>query len=453
MGLIDGIRNLFKSIGRQTGISGTGDYEQLEAYWLAVEQMEKKELSDLVRSNIEAFAPIQAVANDVLSSPQIVAPDKETQQRVYNVLLDMGFFKVIRSAFFDYLIYGDAYLEPVFTKGGRPKKLVWIPASTVKKEYDKYGNIVQYVQKIQGKEVAKWKPDELIHISAFMYEAEKDNQNITPSGVATFTPLSVAIEDMRLLDALKEYVRKYFESGGMPKVILQVDLKTAGIQPNSREYLEFKERLRRALSENRNRVMVSSVPMDVIQLQKGPEEMQFSDLYDMLTRLMCVVWDVPLSRIYGSQKRSDEYTMIPYFSRIRAVQDEWGRILTRRFVSKFGSGVAIKFTPAYAKNQVRAVTWVVPLYKLGLISPSEARELMGLPPETPEDIEDNPFYLAPAGMKEPKGGKEEDTDEDERRARDNKVKDALELLFETARAKAARVHADFVRDEAVNDER
>jgi hypothetical protein len=122
--------------------------------------------------------------------------------------------------------------------------------------------------------------------------------------------------------------------------------------------------------------------------------------------------------------------MIPYFSRIKAVQEEWARILSRRFVSKFGSGVSLKFSPAYARNQVRAVTWVVPLYKLGLISPSEAREIMGLPPEMPDDIEDNPFYLMPASL--PKDKKPEAEDEDERRARDNKVKDALELVLRKA---------------------
>lgn len=430
MGIIDTIK---KVLGGQRGVSATHDVNELQPYFLTLELRQKKELSELIRTNVEAFAPIQAVANDVLSSVRIVAPDKVTEQRVHEALLDMGFYKSVRSAFYDYLIYGDAYLEPVFTKGGKPKNIVWIPASTMEKIYDEKGHIVGYQQKINGKIVAEWKPDEIIHISAFYYEWGGQRGGVSPysspTGVASFTPLSVALEDLRLLDAVKEYLRRYFESGGLPRAILQVDLKSAGVPPNSKEYLSFKERLKQALQENRNGVMVSSVPIDIIQLQKSPEEMQFKDLYMQLTQLMCLVWDIPLTRIYGSQKRSDEYTMIPYFARIRGLQEEWSRVLTRRFVSKFGEGIGIKFMPAYERNQVRAVTWVVPLYKLGLISPSEARELMGLPPEAPEDIEQNPFYFVPANFKEPKSRGEPETDEDQRRARDNKVKH-LEDLFE-----------------------
>ena len=270
----------------------------------------------------------------------------------------------------------------------RVKGVEQVPASTVEKNIDEHGNVLQYVQRVGSNEF-KMSPENVISMN---------NVNINGS-IYGFAPAYALVTEMNILANAKEHHEQVFQNAGVVSKIYNI--KEEG--PNSTNYKTLKKTLKQFRKlENKHRDLIISGDVEVKDLNSIGEEMDFRQLAEYVTRVIVMTWGVPPSRVgvdvgAGQDRATSTSSALShegYFRKIKYNQKRLEAKLNEFLFEPF-FGTNIKFVTSNIRKEMRKaektmkeVQVVKQLASLGLISKDAARKRLGISQnDLPRDLD------------------------------------------------------------------
>lgn len=112
------------------------------------------------------FASLNVTAwNTVMTGYTIESDDNNAEEFIKSFCDKIDIESAFRQATLYALIFGDAFIEKVYTRGKDIKRLKVIDTRTMLINTDKFGDITDYEQQLEGRKVGKkLKPEDIIHI-------------------------------------------------------------------------------------------------------------------------------------------------------------------------------------------------------------------------------------------------------------------------------------------------
>lgn len=137
--------------------------------------------------------------------------DEKAKQIVDDFAEKVGLDQILMAAVRSMLIYGDAYIEKVFS-GKKIKKitdLVVVPSKTIKVLRDEHGRITGYQQKVMGHGPVDFTPEEIVHLSYCKLPGEA-------YGISLLKPVAKMLETKKnSIEAMGKILGRY----AAPKII------------------------------------------------------------------------------------------------------------------------------------------------------------------------------------------------------------------------------------------
>ena len=420
-----GAYNDYKTIGvNKSKKSDISMYDYTYAFNVARKPNSVPALRAEVLKSPEILSRVLTLIDDVLPDYEVVSKDETLKERVEEQLKRMNFFRELHSAYLDFLITGDGYLEPVFVKEKdidtllnnltnlntykdyftgsneieilkssilkqnpalyEPKEIFWVRSDEMFKEYDSKGRILGYKQVVYGRETAKWNSTEMINLSAYKAKSE----------IYGFTPLLSYLDDLVTLTDTKMYIGNFFKNNGTPDYIIGLEDSTG---PNDPAFKKLQEMMKKRREENMRGTLVASGKL-FVQAINNAKDMDFDRLLGYLNDNLDLIWRIPPQKLRGTSSKTRDANAVlrPYYNRIKKEQRMIEDYLNVHFFSMFGSkagDVTIKLSNASSVDQVVDSAWISTAWNDGTIGLSEYRGRLGLPAQAPNDLDDNPNYV------------------------------------------------------------
>lgn len=259
-----------------------------------------------------------------------------------------------------------------------PRSFVNIASSTMKAQFDKNGNIRQWIQKV-GIRVQAYTPEEIIHFRLLRLDGK----------FYGFSPMASILKEMDILANVKDYARYFFEKGGVPNFMFILKNET----PQSENYKAFKKTLQLYASlANKYKSMVVTGEVESVALNKLTRDMEFRDLAKYLTQILIMTWGVPTSRLSDIglgdriQSRGSTISTEGYYRKISHVQDLLEDMINTKLLAPFR--VTMHFKKTYLQDEIREVQTdkiktdtVEQRMTLGLMSREQAGTYLGIDEE------------------------------------------------------------------------
>lgn len=230
-----------------------------------------------------------------------------------------------------------AYDEDLFSvRDFRP-----VASSTMQANFDQFGNVKQWIQRV-GAAYSVFSNEEIMHLRFMFVNGE----------FYGFTPLISMINELDILNNVKDYARYFFEKGGVPPFIFTFENET----PNSPTYKEMRRSLQLyGQLTNKWKSLVLTGKVNVQPVQPNNKDMEFRQLAIYLTQIIIMLWGVPPARlpnlIISGGSRSDVTTMDGYYRKISHHQDIFEDWVNNFLLKDFG--VKMKFNKTYMNEEVR----------------------------------------------------------------------------------------------------
>jgi hypothetical protein len=397
-------------------------FSYLYAYGVARKPSSITELRNEILKSPEVLSRLLTIIDDVLPGYEIICEDEKLKEHVEEKLVETNFFRELHSAYLDFLLTGDGYLEPVYIRQKdidvvlnnmskidtyknyvqpidfdlikelalkqnpelyEPTSLTWLISDNVWKEFDKHGRIGGYKQIVHGQVKARWDYDQLINISAYKAKSE----------IYGFTPLLAFLDDLVLLKDTKLYIKNFFENNGVPDYI--IGLKN-GKGPKDPAYMKLQEVMKERREKKQRGSMVVSGELFVEALNQT-KDMDFNMLLNYIANQLDLLWRIPPQKLSGtsSKDRNANAVLRPYYARINKEQQFVEDVLNAGYFKHFGKGdkkVKIKLNNSSSVDQVVDASWNSTMWNDGVISLEEYREHMGLARDAPKSLQENPNF-------------------------------------------------------------
>lgn len=225
------------------------------------------------------------------------------------------------------------------------KGLQQVPASTIQHELNEYGDIINFIQKLDGEENYKtvMPPEKIIH-SRYM------RLNGDTYG---FAPVKSILTELSSLASMKNHNAIKFSNASVAnKMFVLPDAS-----PDSEQYQILKATIKKFRKlRNKHRDMALTGKVKVHELSND-DEMEFRELADYITRLISMTWSVPPSRLGVSVSgdtatRQAALSQEGYFKKINREQRRLENKLNKNvFVPEFN--VRITFKNPDIKSEIR----------------------------------------------------------------------------------------------------
>lgn len=397
-------------------------FSYMYAYGVARKPHSVTQLRDEILRSPEVLSRVLTIIDDVLPGYEIICQDEKLKERVEEKLIATNFFRELHSAYLDFLITGDGYLEPVFVREQdvdailnsfskidtykdyvqpmdfqiakelalkqnpelyEPTNISWLISDNIWKEHNKHGTIQGYKQIVNGIVRARWDYDQLINFSAYKAKSE----------IYGFTPLLSFLDDLVLLKDTKLYIKNFFDNNGVPDYI--IGLKN-GKGPKDPAYQKLQQIMKERREQKKRGSMVVSGELFVEALNQT-KDMDFNMLLNYIANQLDLLWRIPPQKLSGtsSKDRNANAVLRPYFARINKEQQFIEDVLNSIYFKHFGKGdkkVRIKLNNSSSVDQVVDVSWNSVMWNDGTISLEEYREHMGMSREAPKTLMENPNH-------------------------------------------------------------
>jgi len=266
-----------------------------------------------------------------------------------------------------------------------PRSFIQVPSSTLKAQFDRHGNVFQWIQKV-GVRFQTYSPEEIIHFRLFRLDGK----------FYGFSPMASILKEMDILANVKDYARYFFEKGGVPNFMFILKNET----PKSENYRNFKKSLQLFSSlANKYKNLVVTGEVDVQPLNRLTRDMEFRELAKYLSQVLIMTWGVPVSRLSDVglgdrvQMRGATITNEGYYRKIRHMQDIVEDLINIELLKPFG--VKLNFKRQHIQDEMREVQadkiktdTAEQRMSLGLWDREQAAEYLGLDPnDLPSDEE------------------------------------------------------------------
>lgn len=383
----------------------------------------------------ELIAIVRAIVEDIMSDGWFLDGGRNNRLKVEEFLMENNAKEQISSLLFDVMVTGDGYLyvqkisknevksvldkilnrneiksmikktdetkhelgTTIFTEIEKdeqifqPKSFVNLPSSTLKAQFDKNGEVYQWIQKV-GIRIQAWKDGKLVES---MNEREQ-NYNLEEiihfrllrldGKFYGFSPMASILKEMDILANVKDYARYFFEKGGVPNYMFILANET----PQSENYKAFKKTLQLFASlANKYKSMVVTGEVKAEALNKLSRDMEFRDLAKYLTQILIMAWGVPTSRLSDIglgdriQSRGSTISTEGYYRKISHIQDLLEDMINTKLLAPFN--VKMHFKKTYLQDEIREVQvdkiktdTAEQRMMLGMWSREQAGEYLGL---------------------------------------------------------------------------
>jgi len=338
MGIIERIRNVLnkKSPPRRfVFVEGSGSYipewrGTYEDFKKGINEKEyyidHKLLMDYYRKNEWVRACVDALVNEVMSQGWEFYVEDETES--YKRLLKKldEWFKqpnaqesseeLLRTILVDWLVTGDAFIELVPSDLGNITELYAIDPQHMKIKIDKHGIVVQYIQKVHGKDPVEFDPEDIIH---WKYQS-------VSSSVFGLSPLETLLQTAAGDLNARDYNNNFFKNAASPR--LHVDLGEGIAQDEIDKFMAYWDK---ELKGKPFKNIFTGGGATVKEITYKNIDMQYIDFQKMNAQKILAVYGVPpiqIGLIEGSNRfNADEQRQIWKESRVHPLQ--------RRFANGF----------------------------------------------------------------------------------------------------------------------
>jgi len=342
------------------------DYEILWAYFKASPELQ---------------AILTAIVDDIISDGWILEGGKNNRLKAEKFLQDNHAKEILHSVLMDALLTGDGYiwknalnrtvfeksLQSVISKrnsGWEQKSInnisdfimksteedifstrefIDVPASTMKINTNKYGDVLEYIQRPENSaEHATFTTKQIIHFRLMRLNGK----------VYGYSPTQSLLTIMDVLDDIRDYARYYFRKGGVPNYMFIMEDATT----SDNDYKEMKKAINQyANITHKYKNLVLTGKVNVKELNKMDHDMEFRELARYLTQLMVMVWSIPSSRLSDlliSNGVSGSNTSTEgYYRKIGHIQNIFEDTINSQLLAEFN--VTLKFNRTYKQDEVR----------------------------------------------------------------------------------------------------
>jgi len=162
------------------------------------------------------FAAINTISYDTTMTGYQISTDKANVKQIIQQTLDViNFDVVLLDAITHSFIYGDAFIEIVYSGKNNIVNLKLVDPSTMHIDVDKYGIVKSYHQEIQGKKLPNLKPEQIIHLRMFPKAS-------SPYGISLIEPNKQNIDrnagvNNAIYNAILRHTAKYLVKVGTPE--------------------------------------------------------------------------------------------------------------------------------------------------------------------------------------------------------------------------------------------
>jgi len=406
--MINGLKSLGVPLINQSNYInfGTQDYEKPPSVNYA-------SLWAFFKSSPEAIAVVTAIAEDVISDGWYLEGGKNNKARGEDYLLESNAKQEFFSWVMDALVTGDGYVYkakvrkedidsvisnasqrlPFETKSinnvyneifedkafkeeiFRPKWFKYIASSTLAANYDEYGNVKEWVQRV-GTQKREFRPDEIVRYPYMRINGE----------FYGFTPMQSILTELNILKNIKNLSNSYFIRGGLQNIFI-LEEET----PDSANYKLFCSQIEQA-SMNPQKFKNLIVTGKVTREEINPlnKDMEYRQLAKYITDVIITSWGVPSSRLSDvlSEKGKSQggINTEGYYRKISHMQDILEETINKELLE--GYNVKLRFNRAYKQDEVREATIQKVLtdvaqqrLNMGIVKPEYVHEFLRIPDE------------------------------------------------------------------------
>jgi len=221
------------------------------------------------------------------------------------------------------------------------QELQQVAASTMEHEINEYGDIVNFVQKVNGNENIVPR-DQVMHDSYM-------NVNGKTYG---FTPFLSLFTELDMLANAKNHNAKVFDNAGVVNKIFK--LPDEG--PNDQNYEMVKKTVAKYRQlQNKHRDLVLTGNIEIEDMNGIGESMEFRQLAQYVTNVLIMAWGVPPTRVgtdIGQSGRGTQLSHEGYFKRVKRLQNKYQAFLNEELFEPVFN-VRIEFNHPDTKHEIR----------------------------------------------------------------------------------------------------
>lgn len=344
---------------------------------------------DGFRRNVIIYSCISSIALSCCEPP-IVATDLVDGQRQpldqehpLSVLLARPNVEQDWAAFLTGLVVtryiaGEVFVQKLRTRGGAVGALWLLRPDRISIITDSRGMIVEYVYKVNGREVGRVPAEDMVHFRNF--DPLDDYRGLSE--------IAVGARCGDLDNSATDFVRSLFQNGGIPRGFLKHKQRIESRDELQRIQTQFDSTFQGPRGWNRTKVLDGDWSWERGGLD--PREADMSSIFGATEARICAVFGVP-PIIAGTSIGLDASTYSNYAQARRAFWEDTLIPLLRRLESALTFHVAAEFSPQYQVafdlRNVRALqddaaakqAQAVAAWQAGLCTRNEARLQMGLP--------------------------------------------------------------------------
>jgi HK97 family phage portal protein len=297
-------------------------------------------------------------------------------------------------------ITGDSYVQKV-KAGGTVRELWSIHPATMRVVMSEHGEVIGYVQRANGRDVANFKPDEISHLAL-------------PSVINDaygHSPLETAMEAVGLsLQAMRSN-RAMFENGLSPSAValLSKELKFEQ-QKAAAEMIKQGH----TGADKRHKLLTFAGVDDIKPWAQTNHDMEFHVLSELTTEQIANAFGVP--KLFLNKKDAADYATSAaqerrfYNTTIKPLQDQIAEIMTEEIIHEINPDLKFVFGEPDFNDPDKLRTDALSLYGKNdkVIDANELRtKYFGLEAKDPDELEADPVE-AP---KTDTGAQQQETDE------------------------------------------
>jgi len=221
-----------------------------------------------------------------------------------------------------------------------------VASSTMLAKWDKFGNVLYYSQRVGPgpMQIEKFTPEEIIHYRYMKADGK----------FFGFTPMITLLQEMNILNHIKNYAQFMFEKGGVPPFLFILEEE----QPNTPNYKAFVQSVQQyGLDTNKHKQMVVTGKVDVKPIGTPIKDMSYQDLAQYVTRVIVMAWNIPSSRLsdllVAKGAKGAVMSTEGYYRKISHLQDVFEDLINTQLLSEFN--VKLRFNKSYLQDEVREV--------------------------------------------------------------------------------------------------
>lgn len=221
------------------------------------------------------------------------------------------------------------------------QELQLVAASTMEHEINRYGDIQNFVQKVNGNENIIPR-DQIMHDSYMKVNGKTYG----------FTPFLSLFTELDMLANAKNHNAQVFDNAGVVNKIFK--LPDEG--PNDQNYEMVKKTVAKYRQlQNKYRDLVLTGNIEVEDMNSIGDSMEFRELAQYVTNVLIMAWGVPPTRVgtdIGKSSRGTQLSHEGYFKRVKRLQNKYEAFLNEELFEPVFS-VRIQFNHPDTKHEIR----------------------------------------------------------------------------------------------------